>query len=79
MCAALPCFGGSQLAIDVTLRSAATDGAVLTQALVDKEYPEILTPVGVTWWMSPSRQAIGDEADFVWQLAQAKSAKCLLS
>ena len=45
----LPCFGGSQLAIDVTLRSAlgrtgeaqpnaaATDGAVLTQARVDKE------------------------------------------
>ena len=53
----LPCFGGSQLVVDVTLRSglgrtgqaqphaAATDGAALTQVRVDKEtkHPEILT------------------------------------
>ena len=45
----LPCFGGSQLAVDVTLRSALgrsgeaqpnaaeVDGAVLSQARLDKE------------------------------------------
>ena len=52
----LPCFGGSQLAVDVTLRSALgctvepqphavdVDGAILAQARVDKEttYPELV-------------------------------------
>ena len=53
----LPCFGGAQLAIDVTLRSALgrngeaqpnaaeVDGTVLLQARADKErrYPELMT------------------------------------
>ena len=53
----LPCFGGAQLAVDVTLRSALTasgdaqpraadeDGAVVEQAREDKEntYPELVS------------------------------------
>ena len=83
-------FGGSQLAIDVTLRSvlgrtgeaqpiaAATDGAVLTQARVDKEtkYPEILTSgrchLVVVAIETGSRWS-DEAADLDWQLAQAKS------
>ena len=86
----LPCFGGSQLAVDVTLRSALgrsgeaqpnaaeVDGAVLSQARLDKErkYPELLESgrcrlvvvaieTGGRW---------SDEAvDFIWQLATAKA------
>ena len=86
----LPCFGGSQLAIDVTLRSAlgrtgeaqpnaaATDGAVLTQARVDKEtkYPEILTSGRchlVVVAIETGGRWSDEAADLVWQLAQAKS------
>ena len=53
----LPCFGGAQLAVDITLRSALcatgepqpgaakVDGAVLVRARRDKEnsYPELVT------------------------------------
>ena len=75
----LPCFGGSQLAIDVTLRSAlgATDGAVLTQARVDKEtkYPEILTSgrCHLVVAIETGGRWSDEAADLVWQLAQAKS------
>ena len=78
----LPCFGGAQLAVDVTLRSPLTrngeaqpraaeeDGAILLQARVDKEnkYPELLN----------GRCRLGgrrssEAVDFIWQLAEAKA------
>ena len=85
----LPCFG-SQFAIDVTLRSvlartgeaqanaAATDGAVLTQARVDKEtkHPEIFTSGRchlVVVVIETGGRWSDVAADLVWQLAQAKS------
>ena len=62
----LPCFGGSQLAVDVTLRSALgcsgepqqdaadIDGAILLQARRDKEttYPELVASnrCDSLWW-----------------------------
>ena len=82
------CFGGSQLAIDVTLRSAlgrtgeaqpraAATEVVLTQARVDQEtkYPEILTSDRchlVVVAIETGRWS-DEAADLMWQLAQAKS------
>ena len=76
----LPCFGGAQLALGVTLRSvvgrncearphaAEVDGAVLLQARSDKEirYPELTTgQTGGRW----SEEAV----DLLWQLSCAKA------
>ena len=59
----LPCFGGAQLAVDITLRSALgssgeprpraadIDGAVLAQARIDKETKSWWRPrVVFSWW-----------------------------
>ena len=85
----LPCFGGSQLAVDVTLRSALTrsgeaqpgaaeeDGAILLQARVDKEnkYPELLNGRCrlVVVALETGGRWSNEAVDFIWQLAQAKA------
>ena len=74
----LPCFGGAQLAIDVTLRSAVVwndearphaaevDGAVLLQARTDKEirYPELTTG---------RCKLVVVAVDLLWKLSSAKA------
>ena len=85
----LPCFGGSQLAVDVTLRSALTrsgeaqpgaaeeDGAILLQARVDKEnkYPELLNGRCrlVVVALETGGRWSNEAVDFIWQLAQARA------
>ena len=85
----LPCFGGSQLAVDVTLRSPLTrsgeaqpgaaeeDGAILLQARVDKEnkYPELLNGRCrlVVVALETGGRWSNEAVDFSWQLAQAKA------
>ena len=85
----LPCFGGAQLAVDVTLRSALTrngeaqpraaeeDGAILLQARVDKEnkYPELLNGRCrlVVVAVETGGRWSSEAVDFIWQLAQAKA------
>ena len=85
----LPCFGGAQLAVDVTLRSALAgngvaqpraaeeDGAILLQARVDKEnkYPELLNGRCrlVVVALETGGRWSSEAVDFIWQLAQAKA------
>ena len=84
-----PCFGGSQVAVDVTLRSALTrsgeaqpgaaeeDGAILLQARVDKEnlYPELLNGRCrlVVVALETGGRWSNEAVDFIWQLAQARA------
>ena len=85
----LPCYGGAQLAIDVTLRSALgrngeaqphaakVDGAVLLKARTDKEmrYPELMT--GRCRLVVVAIETGGRWSDeavaFLWQLGRAKA------
>ena len=83
----LPCFGGSQLAVDVTLRSDLTrngeaqpeaaeeDGAILLQARVDKENnnPELLNGRCRVVVALETGGRRSKAVDFIWQLAQAKA------
>ena len=85
----IPCFGGSQLAVDVTLRSALTrsgeaqpgaaeeDGAILLQARVDKEnkYTELLNGRCrlVVVALETGGRWSNEAVDLIWQLAQAKA------
>ena len=85
----LPCFGGVQLAIDITLRgvlssskephsnAADVDGAVLARARADKEatYPELLTGRCrlVVMAIETGGRWSSEAMDFVRQLAFAKA------
>ena len=85
----LPCFGGAQLAIDVTLRSAVgrngearphaaeVDGAVLLQARTDKEirYPELTTGRCrfVVVAIETGGRGSEEAVDLLWQLSCAKA------
>ena len=85
----LPCFGGAQLAIDVTLRSAVgrngearphaaeVDGAVLLQARTDKEirYPELTTGRCrlVVVAIETGGRWSEEAVDLLWQLSCAKA------
>ena len=86
---ALPCFGGAQLAIDITLRgvlsssgephsnAADVDGAVLARARADQEatYPELLTGRCrlVVMAIETGGRWSSEAMDFVRQLAFAKA------
>ena len=79
----LPCFGGSQLAVDVTLRSVLTRNgeaqprAAEEDARVDKEYkyPELLNGRCrlVVVALETGGRWSSEAVDFIWQLAQAKA------
>ena len=85
----LPCFGGAQLAIDVTLRSAVgrngearpnaaeVDRAVLLQARTDKEirYPELTTGRCrlVVVAIETGGRWSEEAIDLLWQLSCAKA------
>ena len=83
----LPCFGGTQLAVDITLRSASgepqphaadVDGAVLLTARRDKEatYPELATSTRcrlVVVAIETGGRWSEEAVQFIWQLAQAKA------